>query len=166
MKIYVKLVVDLQFCFVQCIGGWSVFRREYFWWQRSRRPVEVTDKFHIEKVKERLNEDRRYTCDELAERIDISHGSVYTISTRHLKVRQIAARWVPKHLTWAQMTDRVETAKRQLIRYENEGNHCFNRIVAIDETWLRNYEPELKSQSSEWHTRNRQDRRNFVEREF
>lgn len=27
-----------------------------------------------------------------------------------------------------------------------------NRIVAIDETWLRSYEPKLKSQSSEWHT--------------
>jgi hypothetical protein len=27
-----------------------------------------------------------------------------------------------------------------------------NRIVAIDETWLHGYEPECKSQSSEWYT--------------
>ena len=27
-----------------------------------------------------------------------------------------------------------------------------NHIVAIDEMWLRSYEPELKPQFSEWHT--------------
>ena len=27
------------------------------------------------------------------------------------------------------------------------------RIVAIDETWIRSFEPELKRQSSEWHTK-------------
>ena len=28
------------------------------------------------------------------------------------------------------------------------------RIVAIDETWIRSFEPELRRQSSEWHTKN------------
>ena len=28
------------------------------------------------------------------------------------------------------------------------------RIVAIDETWIWSFEPELKHQSSEWHTKN------------
>jgi hypothetical protein len=28
------------------------------------------------------------------------------------------------------------------------------RVVAIDETWIRSFEPELKRQSSEWHTPN------------
>ena len=50
------------------------------------------------------------------------------------------------------MKDRVDTSKRLLIRYVNEGDQFINRIIAIDETWLRNYEPELKSQSSERHT--------------
>ena len=27
------------------------------------------------------------------------------------------------------------------------------RIVAIDEAWIRSFEPELKRQSSEWHTK-------------
>ena len=49
------------------------------------------------------------------------------------------------------MTDRVETAKRHLTQYENE-DQFLNHIIAIDKTWLRSYEPELKSQSSEWHT--------------
>ena len=28
------------------------------------------------------------------------------------------------------------------------------RIVAIDETWIRSFEPKLKRQSAEWHTPN------------
>ena len=32
--------------------------------QRYGRPVEVTDKFHIENVKELLMDERRYTCNE------------------------------------------------------------------------------------------------------
>ena len=28
------------------------------------------------------------------------------------------------------------------------------QIVAIDETWIQSFEPELKRQSSEWHTKN------------
>lgn len=120
--------------------------------QRSGRPIEATDKCHIEKVKELLKEDRRYTCDELAESVGISHGSIYTILTRHLKMRRVAARWVPHHLSQEQITHRVDLAKNHLVRYENEGQQFLNRIVAIDETWLRSYEPELKSQSSEWHT--------------
>ena len=67
-------------------------------------------------------------------------------------MRRVAARWVPHCLTRAQMTDRVETAQTHLNRHENEGDQFINRIVAIDETWLRSYEPESKSQSSEWHT--------------
>ena len=81
---------------------------------RSGRPVDATDQFHIEKVKELLDEDRRYTCDEIAQSLDISHGSVYTILTRHLKMRRVAARWVPHHLTREQMTDRVEKVKKTL----------------------------------------------------
>ena len=30
---------------------------------------------------------------------------------------------------------------------------CY-RIVAVDETWIQSFEPELKRKSSEWHTKN------------
>ena len=44
---------------------------------------------------------------------------------------------------------------RQLLgRYDSEQYSMLNRIVAIDETWIRSFEPELKRQSSEWHTPN------------
>ena len=30
----------------------------------------------------------------------------------------------------------------------------YKKIVAIDDTWVRSYEPELKRQPVEWHTQN------------
>ncbi|GBM05230.1 hypothetical protein AVEN_181618-1 [Araneus ventricosus] len=38
-----------------------------------------------------------------------------------------------------------------LDRYQNEGDAFLQRIVAIDETWERVYNSELKRQSNEWH---------------
>ena len=40
-----------------------------------------------------------------------------------------------------------------LHRYGEEGDEMLQKIVAIDETWIRSFEPELKRQSSEWHTK-------------
>ncbi len=78
-------------------------------------------------------------------------------------MRKIAARWVPHCLNQQQIQARLESAKDLLKRYEREAEECLNRIVAIDETWVRSYEPELKRQSSEWHTPLLQDQPNSVE---
>ena len=99
-----------------------------------------------------MDEDRRYTCDEFAEKVGISHGSVYTILTKHLKMRWVSARWVPHRLTQDLMTKRLDKAEILSKSYDDEGENFVNRIETINETLLRSYEPELKSQSSEWHT--------------
>lgn len=116
------------------------------------RPTEATQTENVDKVKEILGKDRRLTCEEIAREIGISHGSVHTILTNKLNMRRVAARWVPHALTTDQKQTRVDIAKQLYKRYEDEGETFLNRIVAIDETWIRSYEPELKRQSSEWHT--------------
>jgi len=35
-------------------------------------------------------------------------------------------------------------------RFREEGNEFLQKVVATDETWIRDFEPELKSQPSEW----------------
>ena len=94
----------------------------------SGRPHKATDPYHIKKVKKVLDEDRRLTCDEVAESVGISHGSAHEIITRHLKRRRIAARWVPHFLTHDQMQERVWLAEDHINRHEKEGktflNHC------------------------------------------
>ena len=54
-----------------------------------------TDGENVEKVTKLLNDDRRYTCTEIAHELDISHGSAHSILTERLKMRKVAARWVP-----------------------------------------------------------------------
>jgi len=70
--------------------------------------------------------------------------------TGHLHKRRNAARWVPHDLSEEQKFRRLEIAQQLLHRFREEGNEFPQKVVAIDETWIRDFEPELKSQSSEW----------------
>ena len=117
------------------------------------RPVSATDGENVEKVAKLLNDDRRYTCTEIAHELGISYGSAHSILTERLKMRKVAARWVPHMLSDSEKHHRVKIASSLLHRYGEEGDEMLQRIVAIDETWIRSFEPELKQQSSEWHTK-------------
>ena len=80
----------------------------------------------------------------------MSTASVFRILTQTLQKRKVAAKWVPHHLSEEQKAARKRVAEELLRRYEAEGEQFLNRIVAIDETWIRDFEPELKSQSCQW----------------
>ena len=115
----------------------------------SGGPVTMTDGYNIEKVSDLLKSDRRFTYDEIATEVGISKGSVHTIIRDHLEMRKVSA-----HLTSDQIERRLEIATDQLSRFTEETNDFLSRIVANDEPWVRSFEPELKSQASEWHTPN------------
>ena len=68
-------------------------------------------------------------------------------------MRKVAARWVFYMLSETEKHRRVKIACSLIQRYEEEGDEMLQRIVAIDETSMRSFEPELKRQSSEWHTK-------------
>jgi len=70
--------------------------------------------------------------------------------TERLHKRRIAVRWVPHGLSEEQKCRRLEIAQQLLHRFREEGKEFLQKVVAIDETWIRDFEPELKSQSSEW----------------
>ena len=89
------------------------------------------------------------TCEEIAHCAGISRASAHRILTERLHKHQIAARWVLHDLSEEQKCRRVEIAQL-LRRFREEGNKFLQKVVATDETWIRDFEPELKSQSSEW----------------
>jgi len=117
---------------------------------RSGRPVTATDHTSVVIVSTLLEEDRRKTCEEIAHEANMSTASVFRIVTETLQKRKVAAKWVPHHLSEEQKAARKRVAEELLRRYEAEGEQFLNRIVAIDETWIRDFEPELKSQSCQW----------------
>jgi len=117
---------------------------------RSGRPVTVTDDTPVVIVSTLLEENRRKSCDESAHETNMLTDSVLRIVTQTLQKRKDAAKWVPRQLSEEQKAARNRVAEELLRRYEAEGEQYLNRIVAIDETWIRDFEPQLKSQSSQW----------------
>ena len=65
---------------------------------------------------------------------------------------RVAARWVPKLLTDENKRQRVDVC-RQLLKSWREEKNFLDRIVTGDESWFHFYEPETKSQSSQWKRR-------------
>jgi hypothetical protein len=90
------------------------------------------------------------TCEEIAHSVGISQASACRILTERLHIHRISARWVPYYLSEEQKFRRLEIAQQLLHRFLEEGNEFLQKVVAIDETWIRDFEPELKSQSIEW----------------
>ena len=101
------------------------------------RPVSATDGENVEKVAKLFDDDRRYTCTEMAHELDISHGFAHSILTERLKMRKVATRWVPHMLSDSEKHHRVKIARSLLHRYGEEGDEMLQRIVAIAETWIR-----------------------------
>jgi hypothetical protein len=63
--------------------------------------------------------------------------------------QKLCAHRVTCQLLPEMMTARMEACQRLLSRYESEGNDFLYSIVTGDGSWMRHYDPELKSQSFE-----------------
>ena len=59
------------------------------------RPTEASTGENVIKIKQILDTDRRLTCEEIANNVGIRHGSVSNILSNKLRMRRVAARWVP-----------------------------------------------------------------------
>jgi histone-lysine N-methyltransferase SETMAR len=80
----------------------------------------------------------------------MSTAYVFRIVTQTLQKRQVTAKCVLHQLSEEQKAPRKRITEELLRCYEAEGEQFLNRIFAIDETWIRDFEPQLKSQSSQW----------------
>ena len=69
----------------------------------------------------------------------MSTASVFRILTQTLQKRKVAAKWVPHRLSEEQKAARKRVAEELLGRYD-AGEQFLNRIVAVDETWLADFE--------------------------
>jgi hypothetical protein len=92
----------------------------------------------------------RATCEELSQATGISPTSIFPFLTKYFQKRKISARCVPHCFTAEQKQKRLEIATLLKQRFNVEGQAFLYRFVAIDETWVRDFEPELKSHSNKW----------------
>ena len=96
---------------------------------RSGRPTEV----HDDKIKKMIENIRRNTTREIAEKLNISHTCV----ERHLNQLSYVNKldiWVPHKLNEIQLTKRISICDSLLKR--NETDPFLKRIITGDEKWV------------------------------
>ena len=63
-------------------------------------------------------------------------------------MRRGCARLIPQMLSEDQKKQKIECSRRQVERFEREGDEFLRRLITVDETWIKLYEPETKEQSA------------------
>ena len=85
---------------------------------RSGRPLSAVSEDDVTAVKRLLDEDVRFTVDELSESLSINSSAVFIILKQRLGLSKICARWVPRLLSQAEKDRRVKIASKLLQIYD------------------------------------------------
>lgn len=117
---------------------------------RPGRPVSVVTEENVGKVEKLVLADRRIKMWQIADELHISKERIGEILHEHLNMKKICARWVPKMLTPFDKQRRLECCKDFLELAGDNLDEICNRIVTVDETWVRQYDPESKQESMQW----------------
>ncbi|KAL4100983.1 hypothetical protein QTP88_021004 [Uroleucon formosanum] len=118
---------------------------------RSGRPSTSRKDDVVEKIKEKVRNERRLTVRELANEAGISIGSCHEILTENLQMKRVAAKFVPRLLTLEQKENRLTIC--QDLKNRCADVNLIKNIITGDETWVYGYDPETKFQSSQWKTK-------------
>jgi len=105
-----------------------------------------------------VRENRRLTVRSIAEQVNINRETVRKILTEDLDMRKVCAKMVPKELTKEQTQRRVTICQDLLERQD----HILGYVITGDETWVYQYDPEMKRQSAHWKTANSPLQKNSV----
>lgn len=119
---------------------------------RSGRPTTARTDENVHRVCEVLRSDRRLSIQYIADTLNMSTFAVHGIVTENLQMRKICAKLVPKVLREEQKELRISRCQELLDLIQNEPDFL-NCVVTGDESWMFEYDPESKRQSSEWHTK-------------
>ena len=69
-----------------------------------------------------IRSDRRVTLDEIATKLGMSHGTVYSIVHEKLHFSKVSSRWVSKMLTVDRKMQRLMVSRTSLWSYRKEGD--------------------------------------------
>lgn len=92
------------------------------------RPIATTTtKHNIERIRQILKKDARYTVRQLARMTNLPLAHVHCILKKHLGLSKINARWIPHLLTNDQKRSPVEKAKLLLKKYPKYSKKAFGQ---------------------------------------
>ena len=114
------------------------------------RPVSATSENDVATVQSIVQQDSRYTVEELSDLLGLCSSYVSTILKEKLKLQKICVRWIPHLLTPEQKKDCVEKASILQSRFKNRDSHHLREVVTVGETWLYFFEPDNKLNNKMW----------------
>ena len=117
---------------------------------RPGRPLSEYKENDVIAVKKMIDEDARYTVEEISESLSINSGTVFQILKQNLRLRKICARWVPHLLSQNEKDRRVKIASELLLLYDGCDERRLFEVVTGDETWISFFEPEGKENNKVW----------------
>ena len=118
--------------------------------ERSGRPATSRTEENIAKIRQIVRENRRLTVRSITEQVNIDRETVRKILTEDIDMRKVCAKMVPNELTEEQKLRRVTICQDMLERQDD----ILGRVITGDETWVYQYDPETKRQSTQWKTAN------------
>ena len=93
-----------------------------------------------------MRENRRLTVRSIVEQVNIDRETVRKILTEDLDMRKVCAKMVPKELAEEQK-QRTVTICQDLLERQDD---ILGSVITGDETWVYQYDPEMKLQSAQW----------------
>jgi len=103
----------------------------------------------IDRERQNIREDGRSTINEVSMLVGIIHGTCHKILTEDLKMRRVASKFVPRLLSVDQKQQRLDVCLDPKENAANDPSFLSN-VITDEETWVYAYDPETKTQSSEW----------------
>ncbi|KAL6417956.1 hypothetical protein ACFW04_012430 [Cataglyphis niger] len=104
--------------------------------EKSGRPSTSTNDVHVEKSA-RLSEEMGSI---------ICKSSCHLLLTEKLNMHRVAAKFVPRLLTEEQKEKRIAVS-RELLDLSNDNKNFLKNVITGGETWIHNYNAEIKAQS-------------------
>ena len=86
---------------------------------RTGRRITETMSENNEQVQDIIDDDPCITIEELGLQTDLSHGTIQRIVYDHLNLNKVTARYVLKHLSDFQKTERVRICRENLAKFES-----------------------------------------------
>ena len=118
--------------------------------ERSGRPATSRTEENIAKIHQIVRKNCWLTVRSIAEQVNIDRETVTKILTEDLDKRKVCAKMIPKELTEEQKQRRVTICQDLLERQDD----ILGRVITGVETWVCQYDPEMKWQSAQWKTAN------------
>ena len=119
--------------------------------QHTGHPSTSRNENNVAHVKAVLDRNRHLSVRLMVEEVGLPKTDVHQIITEDLHMRKICVKLVPKNLSNEQKDNCVLVSRDLLDRVVSEPNFL-QRVIIGNETWVFEYNPTTKRQSSEWHT--------------